>query len=99
MTKYVLSRQAIMDLAGIWQYTCSTWSEIQADTYYELLTGAFVTISTNPALGKSYEEISIGLFGIRVGQHIIFYRQSKGNQVQIIRVLHVRMDLNRNFKT
>ncbi len=98
MAKYVLSRQAIKDLTEIWMYTCSTWSDIQADKYYELLTGAFVTISTTPALGKSYEEISIGLFGIRVGQHIIFYRKSKENQIQIIRVLHVRMDLIRNIK-
>ena len=98
MPKYVLSREAIIDMTGIWQYTCTTWSEIQADKYYELLTGAFLTISKNPPLSKSYEEISIGLFGIRVGQHIIFYRKSKENQIQIIRVLHVRMDLIRNIK-
>ena len=98
MPKYVLSRQVIKDLTGIWMYICSTWSEVQADKYYELLTGAFIPISNNPDLGKSYDDVSIGLLGIRVGQHIIFYRQSKENQIQIIRVLHVRMDLNRNIK-
>ena len=98
MAKYVLSRQAIKDLTEIWMYTCSTWSDIQADKYYELLTGAFVPISNNPDLGKSYVDLSIGLLGMRVGHHIIFVRQSKENQIQIIRVLHVRMDLNRNIK-
>lgn len=98
MAKYVLSRQAIEDLTEIWMYTCSTWSDIQADKYYELLTGAFVTISNNPDLGKSYDDVSIGLLGIRVGQHLIFYRMSKENQIQILRVLHVRMDLIRNIK-
>lgn len=98
MAEYVLSRKAILDLAEIWHYTCNTWSEIQADKYYELLTGAFKTLATNPALGKSYEEIHIGLLGIRVGQHIIFYRKSKAKQIQIIRILHVRMDLKRNIK-
>ena len=99
MVKYVLSRKAIIDMTGIWQYTCTTWSEIQADKYYELLTGAFLTISKNPPLSKSYEEISIGLLGISVGQLFIFYRKSKENQIQIIRVLDVRMDLNSNMKT
>ena len=80
-------------------YTCFTWSEVQADKYYELLAGAFVSISNNPNLGNSYEEISIGLLGIRVGQHIIFYRQSKENQIEIIRILHVRMDLKSKIKT
>ena len=98
MAKYLLSRKAILDLTGIWHYTCANWSEMQADKYYELLTGAFVTISVNPAMGKSYEEISIGLLGIRVGQHIIFYRKVKVNHIQIIRILHVRMDLDRNIK-
>lgn len=98
MAKYVLSRQAIKDLTEIWMYTCSTWSDIQADKYYELLTGAFVTISNNPDLGKSYDDVSIGLLGIRVGQHLIFYRMSKENQIQILRVLHVRMDLIRTIK-
>ncbi len=98
MAKYVLSRQAIEDLTEIWMYTCSTWSDIQADKYYELLTGAFVTISNNPDLGKSYDDVSIGLLGIRVGQHLIFYRMSKENQIQILRVLHVRMDLIRTIK-
>lgn len=98
MAKYVLSRQAIKDLTEIWIYTCSTWSDIQADKYYELLTGAFVTISNNPDLGKSYDDVSIGLLGIRVGQHLIFYRMSKENQIQILRVLHVRMDLIRTIK-
>jgi toxin ParE1/3/4 len=97
MAKYVLSRKAILDLTEIWQYTCATWSEMQAEKYYDLLTGAFTTIAIHPGLGKSYEEISTGLLGIRVGQHIIFYQKLKLNQIQIIRILHVRMDLNSNI--
>lgn len=99
MGNYVLTRKAIQDLAEIWQYTCDTWSEKQADKYYELITGAFTTLTKDPDLGKSYDEIFIGLLGIRVGQHILFYQKAKANQIQIIRILHVRMDLNRNIKT
>ena len=98
MANYVLSRKAILDLADIWQYTYRTWSEIQADKYYELLTSTFITISANPSLGKNYDDISTGLSGIRAGQHIVFYKKSKRNHIQIIRILHVRMDLNSNIK-
>jgi len=98
MANYVLSRKAIKDLTEIWQYTLTTWSEIQADKYYEVLTGAFNTLAINPALGKNYEEIANGLLGIRVGQHIIFYRKTKTKRIQIIRILHVRMDVNNNIK-
>jgi toxin ParE1/3/4 len=99
MANYVISRRAIKDLEEIWQYTYTAWSELQADKYYELLTSMFITLTINPALGKSYKEVLPGLSGIRVGQHIIFYRMENLNRIEIIRILHVRMDLNSHFNT
>lgn len=98
MAKYVLSRKAISDLTEIWQYTRVTWSEAKADKYYELLTGAFLSVAAHPDLGKRYEEVKPGLFGLRVGQHILFYRTTTKNTIQIIRILHIRMDLNHHLK-
>ncbi len=98
MADYTLSRKAIQDLTEIWQYTCITWSEIQADKYYELLIQAFTPLAIKPSLGKSYEEVLSGLMGYRVGQHIIFYRISIAKKLQIIRILDVRMDLNSKMK-
>ena len=37
MAKYYFSNEAVEDLSEIWNYTFSTWSEKQADTYYELI--------------------------------------------------------------
>lgn len=93
MADYKLSRRAIRDLTEIWIYTVETWSEKQADQYYHILTDAVVAIACQPGLGKSYMEIDSGLFGFRVGQHIIFYRNVPAKSLEIIRILHVRMDL------
>jgi len=37
MTKYFFSNKAIEDLSAIWNYTIETWSEEQADKYYNML--------------------------------------------------------------
>ena len=93
MAKYTLTNKAAEDLSKIWSYTYEVWSENQADKYYELLIEAFGEIAENPALGKSYEEISKEILGFKAGKHIIFYRVPKHKEVEIVRVLHERMDL------
>jgi len=37
MARYFLSKKAIEDLSGIWNYHLETWSEDQADKYYNML--------------------------------------------------------------
>ncbi|MEO8149117.1 MAG: type II toxin-antitoxin system RelE/ParE family toxin [Bacteroidia bacterium] len=93
MAKYFLTNKASDDLSEIWNYTYEAWSENQADKYYELLIAAFKEIAKNPDIGKHYEEISTELLGIRVGKHIVFYRQANFREIEILRILHERMDL------
>lgn len=93
MAKYVLTNKAVEDLTRIWDYTYEAWSENQADKYYELIISAFEEIAERPALGKSYEKISKNILGFKVGKHIVFYRTLALKEVEIVRVLHERMDL------
>ena len=93
MAKYVLTNKAVEDLSAIWEYTCKAWSERGADKYYELLTGSFEELTQNPDLGKSYAEINEDIMGFRIGKHIIFYRVIQSGDLEIIRILHQRMDL------
>ena len=93
MSKYNLTFKAIEDLSGIWNYTFEYWSENQADFYYQMLIGSCDEISENPNIGKNYKGIINKLFGLRVGKHIIFYKKTKDNEVEIIRILHEQMDL------
>jgi toxin ParE1/3/4 len=93
MAKYFLTNKAVEDLSKIWEYTYEVWSESQADKYYELLTSSFEEIVQNPELGKNYDEIEKVIFGLRVGKHIVFYRVAKAGDIEILRILHQRMDL------
>lgn len=93
MAKYILTNKAVEDLSKIWEYTYEVWSESQADNYYELLISSFREIVQKPELGKNYTEIDSTILGLRVGKHIVFYRLVKSNDIEIVRILHQRMDL------
>jgi toxin ParE1/3/4 len=97
MAKYFLSKQAIVDLSEIWAYTCEGWSEAQADKYYQLLVETFEAIAVRPEQGKNYDEISTGILGCRAGRHIIFFRRN-GLDIEVIRILHERMDLKKRLE-
>lgn len=93
MAKYFLTKKAVEDLSAIWDYTYETWSENQADKYYKLLIETCSEISNLPTIGKKYDEIRNDISGCRVGKHIIFYRESNPKEIEVIRILHERMDL------
>lgn len=93
MAKVILRQEAIDDLNDIWFYTFEEWSESQADKYYDAIEFACEQIGLNPKRGKEYIKIRKGLFGLRTGRHIIFYQILDKNEIEVIRILHERMDL------
>jgi len=97
MAKYHLLNRAVEDLANIWDYTYDEWSEKQADKYYQLLLSDCQEIANNPSLGRSYSEITDSLLGYRSGEHIIFYIIITSKEIEVVRVLHSRMDLKNKF--
>jgi toxin ParE1/3/4 len=94
MAKLILRQEAINDLNAIWYYTFKKWSESQADQYYSNLKFDCTQVGVNPKLGKKYDEIRENLFGLQSGKHIIFYQQIEDGVIEIIRILHERMDLS-----
>ena len=98
MARFQLTKKAVSDLAGIWEYTVDEWSEQQAERYYNLILDTCESISENPTIGKSYEEITKDLLGIRMNKHIIFYRVLAGRPIEITRILHAQMDLKKRLK-
>lgn len=97
--KYRISREALFDLNDIWLYTNNKWSKEQADRYYNLLIEEIKFISENFHLGKSYENIRKNYRASQVKSHLIFYRKNDDNVIEIIRILHQRMDLKNRLKT
>lgn len=98
MPEYFLSKKAISDLKNIWNYTYEKWSENQADKYYQMLIEGFKEVSKNPNSGKEYSIILDNLRGYKAGRHIIFYRETEEGIVEIIRILHEKMDLRNRVK-
>ncbi len=93
MAKYYFTNKAVEDLTEIWNYTVETWSEKQAEKYYNLLIFSCNELAKNPNLGKNYEIITKGILGYKAGEHIIFYTVISKNEIEVARILHVMMDL------
>lgn len=93
MGRIHFTQKAVQDLTEIWNYTVDTWSERQADKYYDLLTDFCNRLGDNPSLGKPYFEIEKDLLGYKAGQHIILYQIKTDKEILIVRILHARMDL------
>ncbi len=93
MAKYFLTNKAVEDLSKIWDYTYEVWSENQAGKQYELLIKACQELSENPHVGKNYVDVAKEILGFRVSKHIIFYCVTRPDEIEVLRILHERMDL------
>ena len=91
--KFEISKKANEDINDIWLYTYETWSLEQADRYYNLIMDEIEFISENFEHGKSMEHIRTGYNATKVKSHLIFYKKSSKGILEIIRVLHQRMDI------
>lgn len=96
--KYRISKQAIDDLNDIWVYTFRNWSKAQADRYYDLIIEEIEFIADNYLIGKSAEQTRKNYRVTSVKSHLIFYRKVENEIVEIIRVLHQKMDIKKRLK-
>ena len=94
---YVISKKAVSDLEEIWLYTVEKWSVEQADRYYNLIFDEIDYICKNSDASKSMEHIRKGYRASKVKFHLIFYKVSN-DIVEIVRILHERMDIENRLK-
>jgi len=72
---------------------------IQADRYVNLIFDEIEYLANNPLSGKDYNHIRKGYRCSKVKSHIVFYRiADKQNEIEIIRVLHQRLDIEGRLK-
>jgi toxin ParE1/3/4 len=91
---YEISKKANEDINSIWLYTFENWSQEQADRYYNLILDEIEYIAENFETGKSIKQLRKGYFKTKVKSHIIFYKKTKKDTIEIIRVLHQMMDID-----
>ena len=92
--KYKISKEANRDIENIWLYTIENWSIGQADRYFNLIMDEIEFIAENPKSGKDYSKVRKGYFRSQIKLHFIFYKINREKEeIEIIRILHQRMDI------
>ena len=95
---YRISQEAIKDLKNIWFYTLNNWSKEQADRYYNQIIAEIEFIADNFMTGKSAEQTRENYRLAKVKSHLIFYRKVENDIVEIVRIIHQRMDVKKRLK-
>ena len=90
---YIIRDKGVEDLEKIWKYTAANWSVDQADRYYKLIISEIEFIGDNYFAGKSMEHVRDGYRASKVKSHLIFYKKGADNILEIVRILHERMDI------
>jgi len=86
VSTYRLTPAARRDLSRIWDYSEERWGLQQAEVYLRDL---------QTCLERPRDEVRPGYRSRAVGSHVVFYVISDGG-VDVIRVLHQRMDPDRH---
>jgi len=90
--RFRLSGAADTDLRVIAEHTLQQWGETQRDAYITEMFDAFARLAKTPEIAASAEAIRKGYRKFPQGSHIIFFRAFQTQNIEIIRVLHKRMD-------
>ena len=73
-------------------HTLKRWGRPQRDFYIRELFETYARLAENPQMATRIDSIREGYRKFPQGSHIIFFRQSGAQGIEIIRVLHKRMD-------
>lgn len=95
--RVVVSPAAEADLAGIHEYSVANWGEAVAAAYIDTLVARFKWLAVNRSLWQGRDDLYEGIFGRYEGQHLIVFRDGN-DHLQIVRVLHQRMDPARHLQ-
>ena len=98
MARFKLTNEAVKDLEEIWIYTYQNWSVEQADRYYNLIIDEIEFLSSNPLSGRSMDYIKEGYRVSKVKSHLVFYKIITNAAIEIIRILHQRMDVKNRME-
>lgn len=97
MHRFVLTQKAKDDLKAIGRYTQEKWGRDQRNRYLTMLDEKFHELAVNPMKGRDCSAIRAGYRKHEAGKHIIFYRQMENSFIEIVRILHERMDIPTNL--
>ena len=94
MPRFRIKAAARADLKRIARFTEQTWGRSQRNHYLAEIDEAFRILAENTESGMACDFIRPGYRVYPVGSHLVFYKPGVGETVEIIRVLHERMDVS-----
>jgi toxin ParE1/3/4 len=112
MARFRLARPAQIDLANILATSAERWGAERHDSYATILVAAMRQVAVEPGgpLTRKRPELRSGLrsFHIRYARppaeaakvkrpvHVLYYRIARDGPIEIVRVLHERMEPSRH---
>ena len=89
------SPAAAADIVAIWDFSADRWGPDQADRYTDEIRDSCLALAGGRARGQAVD-LRPGYLKYRTGSHVIYYRD-RGERLEVIRVLHGRMDVDRHL--
>ena len=97
MPDLLITSLARQDLKGIGRHTRERWGVARRDAYLRDLATLFGGLGEGTVVGRRRDEIREGLLAQPCGRHIVFLRRDADGNIEILRVLHERMDFRRHL--
>jgi len=93
MNGYLLSPAAQADLGQIWDYSTCKWGEDRANRYIPGIRDACGALAEGSRQGRPIDAIRPGCRKLAAASHFLFYRVSDSGLVDMVRILHQRMNV------
>lgn len=95
MKALVFSPASEADIDGIWDYSADNWGPDQADRYTDEIRDACRNLVSGRKRGREVD-VRPGYLKCLTGSHVIFFRD-RGGHLEIVRILHGKMDVGRHL--
>jgi toxin ParE1/3/4 len=95
VSEYIISQPAIRDLESISSYFAGVNIEA-GEKFLQGFNKRCQQLASFPNIGRSYDDLQVGLRGLPLEGYIILYRVTE-NRIEIVRVANGRQDLRSLF--
>jgi toxin ParE1/3/4 len=92
-----LTPRARLDLADIWADGAARWSPDQADRYIRAIDAILQDLARFPLMAAPADAVRPGYRKHPAGVHIIWLRLPDDETLEVVRVLHGQMDIDRHL--
>lgn len=98
MGAFSLTAAAKADLKSIAAYSQRRWAKVQRKIYAKQFADAFHMLADTLEAGIACDVIKVGYRKFPIGSHVVFYRALSDTEIEIVRILHKRVDLGRQLE-